>query len=276
LTSIAIGSKVETIGYTAFYHCSSLISIIVPNSVTYVGPWTFYGCSALISATIGDHLASISNRMFAECKSLSYVTIGSGVTSIEEAAFYNCTSLTSLVFLGLHAPTSVAETWIWVVNEGIKGHAYATSNFPSPGGVWNRLTMGEVYQQLPCSRQSNCTPESTHAVLVWMAPSNNGGKNITSYRVYRNDSVNSTFVLIGSSTELNYIDKGLAYGLTYWYKVSAVNSMGEGANCSSVSSIVYQPIVRLRWWDAIMIVAIIVVGAILAVLFVMRGRNRKA
>jgi len=72
------------------------------------------------------------------------VTIGSGVDSIGGEAFGLCTSLGSISFMGSVAPASVGPGWIDYTLETIEGHAYATSNFPVPGEVWNGLVMGDV------------------------------------------------------------------------------------------------------------------------------------
>ena len=38
-----------TIGYEAFYNCSSITSITIPNSVTTIVDYAFYGCDGLMS-----------------------------------------------------------------------------------------------------------------------------------------------------------------------------------------------------------------------------------
>jgi hypothetical protein len=78
------------------------------------------------------------------------VTIGNNVEKIGYSAFDGDSSLTSIIFLGLVAPTIVDEGWIYGSPVEIRGHAYPASNFPPPGEVWspppegesNELTMG--------------------------------------------------------------------------------------------------------------------------------------
>jgi hypothetical protein len=139
-----VGVNTSTIGYKAFYYCISLTSVTIPSNVTSIGWAAFSQCSSLETVAIGNGVASIGDAAFAYCVSLESVTIGSGVSSIGSGAFQSCGSLTSLKFLGVTAPTSVGPNWIAGTFSGLRGHAYAASNFPLPGGAWNGLTMGAL------------------------------------------------------------------------------------------------------------------------------------
>jgi len=61
---------------------------------------------------------------------------------------------------------------------------------------------------------------------------------VTSYRVYRSTSFWGTFSFIGGTgtSSGNYTDNGLSASTTYYYRISAVNSCGEGALSSSVGA----------------------------------------
>ncbi len=77
--------------------------------------------------------------------------------------------------------------------------------------------------------------------LSWTAPSSNGGVNITSYRVYRSTtSGTETLVTTGGCSNLAAVlsctDSGLTNGQKYFYKVSAVNAIGEGTQSSEASA----------------------------------------
>ena len=104
LTSITIPDSVTSIGGYAFFNCGSLTSITIPASVTSIGEWTFHNCSSLTSITIPDGVTSIGNFAFSYCRSLTSITIPDGVISIGEYAFYNCSSLT-----GITIPDSVTS-----------------------------------------------------------------------------------------------------------------------------------------------------------------------
>ncbi len=75
--------------------------------------------------------------------------------------------------------------------------------------------------------------------LNWSAPVNNGGSSPTSYKIYRSTSSGTETLLTTLGNVLNYTDTVSAPG-TYYYKVSAANSVGEG-NLSSEVSVVAPP-----------------------------------
>src|SRR5437899_3073462 len=81
------------------------------------------------------------------------------------------------------------------------------------------------------------TAGNARIALSWSAPSTNGGSVITNYKVYRGTSSNTeTFLAqIGNST--SYTDTAVINGQTYYYKVSAVNSIRESPQSNEASAI---------------------------------------
>ena len=96
LTSIIIPDNVETIGYNAFYECTSLTSVTMGRGVTSIGSSAFYNCTQLASIELPDNVQSIDKEIFYNCKTLSSVNIGKGIKIISDKAFYNCISLKSI------------------------------------------------------------------------------------------------------------------------------------------------------------------------------------
>lgn len=87
---------VTSIGYKAFYECTSLESITLPSCVKIIDEYAFYNCSSLESITIPDGVTSIGNYAFSNCTSLLDITISKSVTSIGTDTFLCCSALTSI------------------------------------------------------------------------------------------------------------------------------------------------------------------------------------
>ena len=100
------GIRVTSIGYTAFYECTSLTSVTLPDGVTRIEESAFENCSALTSVTLPDSLTSIGRYAFSQCNLLTGVTLPDSLTGIGDYAFEYCSSLTSIVL-----PDSVTEIY---------------------------------------------------------------------------------------------------------------------------------------------------------------------
>ena len=72
------------------------------------------------------------------------------------------------------------------------------------------------------------TAGSANVSLTWDAPEDDGGWEITAYKVYRGNSEGSLTLLITLGNVTAFVDNGVTNGQTYYYKVSAVNEFGEG------------------------------------------------
>jgi hypothetical protein len=220
LTTVTIGNNVTTIGDSTFYYCSSLASVTIPNnvttigdnafsfcsflnnvtignSVTTIGDNAFSPCSALTSVTIPNNVTTIGDNAFSSCASLNNVTIGNHVKTIGKYAFASCSSLTSITFLGLDEPTSVGTDWIKDTPAEIRGHAYAASNFPVPGGMldFHGLKMGTVISVENIPPRANFTwtplnPTLNQTVTFDATASNDPDGSLTVYEWdWNNDGV---------------------------------------------------------------------------------------
>ena len=74
------------------------------------------------------------------------------------------------------------------------------------------------------------TPYNASASLSW-----NASDSATSYNIKRSLTSGTGYSTVQSSAALSYSDFGVANGTTYYYVVSAVNSVGESPNSTEVS-----------------------------------------
>ena len=88
-------NNVTEIGSYAFAYCD-LTSLTIGSGVQTIGSYAFAYCD-LTSLTIGSGVQTIGSDAFRHCDFTS-VTIGSGVQTIGNYAFYNCTNLTEINF----------------------------------------------------------------------------------------------------------------------------------------------------------------------------------
>jgi hypothetical protein len=78
--------------------------------------------------------------------------------------------------------------------------------------------------------------------LSWTAPTDTGGGAITGYKVFRGTTSNPTaLVQTLSGSTLNWTSTGLAASTTYYFRVAATNSAGDGAYSTQASATTSTP-----------------------------------
>src|SRR5256712_449865 len=99
-----------------------------------------------------------------------------------------------------------------------------------------------TYVQLPRSA-SYTAPQNLQAyggngrvTLSWHAPSSNGGSAITYYKIFKSTSSGTEVYLTTRGNVTSYTDLGVTNGITYFYQVTALNSLGESPRSNEASA----------------------------------------
>lgn len=87
---------------------------------------------------------------------------------------------------------------------------------------------------------TTATPAIGQMSLSWNPPYNEGGAPVTNYRIYRGTTA-SLLLFLKESAQTSATDSGLSNGQTYFYQISAVNAVGEGAKCTVFSGTLASP-----------------------------------
>lgn len=104
---------------------------------------------------------------------------------------------------------------------------------------WNQVSCGLMATPSQVNNISIAVSDD-HIVLSWSEPTVKTG--ISGYKVYRSSPTNAAYSLLTSGgcanlgNVLTCTDAGLTNGVTYYYKVLAVNAIGEGSQPSEIST----------------------------------------
>jgi hypothetical protein len=105
--------------------------------------------------------------------------------------------------------------------------------------------------------------------LIWNAPINNGNSSITGYHVFRSDRVDGPYALLAHAAGTNYTDGAISNGQTYWYKVTAINAIGDGSDSAVVGATPQQAT------DSSFLQIGLVIAVLLAILIVVVAARKK-
>jgi fibronectin type 3 domain-containing protein len=92
-------------------------------------------------------------------------------------------------------------------------------------------------QTAPSAPQNlKATAGNAQVMLSWSAPPSSGGSTITNYNIYRGTVSGAETWLTAVGNVLAYADSTVTNGQTYYYQVTAVNSVGESALSNEASA----------------------------------------
>jgi|GEM_PF-3374892 hypothetical protein len=125
----------------------------------------------------------------------------------------------------------------------IYGSSPVSYTFPSDGNYtvqfssdWNTI-ISVNGPSVPLAPQNLiATAGNARVSLSWSAPSSNGGCPITSYNIYRGPSPGTETFLSSGGSAPSYLDMTVTNSVTYYYAVTAVNSIGESVWSNEASA----------------------------------------
>jgi subtilisin len=134
--------------------------------------------------------------------------------------------------------TTVGVQQSFVDSSAVDGRTYwyqvAAVNAVGPGPRSNERSASTVVP--PSAPTLLGAPSDGAAILSWTPPDNDGGGALTGYRLYRSvDGGAEALLYSAGPTETVYLDGGLTNGVSYRYRVTAVNAAGQGPFSNAVT-----------------------------------------
>lgn len=192
----------------------------------------FSGCTSLQDIVLPEGLTDITWQMFKDCTSLRSVTIPSSIMSVSNDAFSGCTVLTSVIFGGSRAD--------W---EGV--------TFNTGNDALRRITptcTGSTALAAPVVTGS--TDRNGMPLIQWNKVSGAAGYQLWCSRVYEDFGAVGYDLSADWDEEwfwdgncCSYLNNGsLEDGVTYSYKVRAVDANGNVGAFSKEVRITFEPV----------------------------------
>jgi fibronectin type 3 domain-containing protein len=152
-------------------------------------------------------------------------TASSGATS------YNVkgSTVSGSGYVTVASPTTASYTNTALTNGTT--YYYVVSAVHSVGESANSAQVSATPDIVPAPTGLTATAGNTQVALSWTASS-----GATSYNVKRSTVSGSGYVTVASPMTASYTNTALTNGTTYYYVVSAVNSVGESANSAQISA----------------------------------------
>ncbi len=168
LTSVTIGSTVETIGKYAFQACISLISIAVPDSVTSIRDWAFHGCTELTTVTIGSSVENIGSSAFSQCENITEIYITANTPPVLEgtSVFMPIVRSSASLYVPCNASDAYSSADGWSDITNIQERFLYELNVSSEN---EQQGTASITQQPTCSNSGiiTATPVNGYRFLSW-------------------------------------------------------------------------------------------------------------
>jgi subtilisin family serine protease/fibronectin type 3 domain-containing protein len=205
----------------------------------------WYKVSAVDSTGEGSQAATISGKTLAASTiaaptGLTATGVSKGqinlnwtaVTGATKYIIYRATSQTGTYsYVGTSTTNAYSNAWLGAnTTYWYKVSSVNTTGEGAPSVVVSGKTLAASTIAAPTGLTATGVSKS-QINLKWTAVT-----GTTKYNIYRATSQTGTYSYVGSSTTNAYSNASLGANTTYWYKVSAVDSTGEGSQTTAVST----------------------------------------
>ena len=256
LASVSLPDTLEYIGWSAFRECASLTSIVIPEGTKYLYGDAFIGCTSLRSVKLPSTLEDIDGCIFQGCTSLQDIVLPEGMTFIPWRMFDGCTSLRSVTI-----PGSVMS----VSNDAFSGCTALTSViFGGSRADWESITFNTGNDALRRITPT-CTGSTGLAAPVVTGSTDRSGMPLVqwnevsgaaAYQLWCSpvrDEYGAAYYDLYADWDKNWFDRdngtyfylnngSLEDGVTYSYKVRAVDANGNVGAFSKEVRITFEPV----------------------------------
>ena len=99
ITYINLGTRVTSIGQSAFRGTKHSGSLTIPDTCTTIGDYAFQAITGITSLTIGSGCLSVGQLAFYGCTGITSLSLGSGIQTIGASAFRNLSNATGDISL---------------------------------------------------------------------------------------------------------------------------------------------------------------------------------
>ena len=191
---------------------------------------------------------------FSISASPSSLSINAGDSGISTITVTSLNGFSGTVTLAATAPTgwsaspnpssltvssggSASSTLTITVPSTTTAGTYTVTVTGTSDSLSHSATVTVSVQTVPLAPQSLiATTGDAKVTLSWSAPSSNGGSAITNYNIYKGTASGGETLLTTLGNVLAYTDMAVTNGQTYYYQVTAVNSVGESGRSNEVSA----------------------------------------
>ena len=257
--TIGIGPYKESEGSKYYYHWTDPKDIEGYNTLSGIENWWLHGglkvkftFNASTGYLIMEQVSSNEDDETIEWYIKEYVQGGADWEKMTNEG-NNIYTYTGSYFSGSmgvgSSPNMDGEYYYhWTDPKDIEGYNTLSGieNWWLHGGLKVKFTFDESTAHLKMeqisSNEDDETKPNTPSGLSASASSSsislswNSVSGAESYKIYRSTSVSGSYTFIKSTSSTYYSDSSVSSGVTYYYKVSAVNSAGESSQSSYVSA----------------------------------------